>query len=186
MQNGAASAMLLGVTLTSTIIPILGLLPRSAARSPKSAGFQRTSTATSAHCSSDSASSVASPRLSPERSNAKIFIGREQPTPTKGSGKAFSSLIGRFSHIPFDHPLYLIFLAIMVFYGLAMDVRGQLRLASVMIGRSRPSATFSAWRASSASPSSSSSPGSIAFAGRCHYLSRQALAQRQAPSGATR
>lgn len=84
MKNGAASAMLLGVTLTSTIIPILSFLPRSAARSPESGESQRTSTATSADFSSDTTSSVTSPRLSPERSNAKDSIGREQPTPTKG------------------------------------------------------------------------------------------------------
>ena len=135
LKYGAASAMLLGVTLTSTIIPILSFLPRSAARSPKSGEFQRTSTVTSADYSSDSASSVASPRLGPERSDTKDLIRREQQVdspreqlmPTKGSRKAFFSLIRRFSHIPFDNPLYLIFLAIMFLNGLAMDVRGQLR-----------------------------------------------------------
>ena len=135
LKNGAASALLLGVTLTSTIIPILSFLPRSAARSPKSGDFQRTSMATSTDYSSDSASSAASPRLGPERPDAKDLIGREQqvdspreqPTPTRKSRKALSSLIKRFSHIPFDNPLYLIFLAIMFLNGLAMDVRGQLR-----------------------------------------------------------
>lgn len=135
MNNGAASAMLLGVTLTSTIIPILSFLPRSAARSLKSGEFQRTSTAASADYFTDSASGVASPRLGPERSDAEDSIGgeqqidspREQPTPRKGSRKAFSSLIRRFSHIPFDNPSYLVFLAIMFLNGLAMDVRGQLR-----------------------------------------------------------
>ena len=127
LKNGAASAMLLGVTLTSTIIPILSFLPRSAARSPKSGEFQRTSTATSTECSSDSAPTVASPRPSLERSDAEDLLGREQFTPTKGSRKAFSPLIRRFSHIPFDNPWYLVFLAIMFLNGLAMDVRGQLR-----------------------------------------------------------
>ncbi|KAL9611175.1 MAG: hypothetical protein Q9167_004160 [Letrouitia subvulpina] len=98
-KNGAASAMLLGVTLTSTIIPILGFLPRSAARSPNPEEFQRPSTATS----------------------------QEQLSPTKGSRKALSDFVRRFSHIPFDNPLYPIFLAIMFLNGLAMDVRGQLR-----------------------------------------------------------
>lgn len=135
LKNGAASAMLLGVTLTSTIIPILSFLPRSAASSSKSSEFQRTLTATSADGSSDSASRVASPRLAPGRSDAKDSIGREQQVDsprehlahTNGSRKAFSSLIRRFSHIPFDNPLYLIFLAIIFINGLAMDVRGQLR-----------------------------------------------------------
>ena len=127
MRNGAASAMLLGVTLTSTIIPILSFLPRSAARSPKSGEPQRTSMATSADFSSDSSSSVTSPRVSPERSDAKDSIGREQSTPTKGYRKALSRLIRAFSHLPFGHPLYLIFRAIVFLNGLAMDVRSQLR-----------------------------------------------------------
>ena len=134
-KNGAASAMLLGVTLTSTIIPILGFLPRSAARSPNSRKFQRTSAVTSEDCSSDRASTVASPLLSPERSDAENLTGHEQEvyphlerlTPTKGSRKAFISLMRKSSHVPFDNPLYLIFLAIMFLNGLAMDVRGQLR-----------------------------------------------------------
>ena len=124
LKNGAASAMLLGVTVTSTIIPILGFLPGSAARAPNSGDFQRTSTANSTDYSADSTSGVTSPRLSPERSNAKDLIGRKQPTPTKGSK---TSWIRAFSHIPFEHPLYLIFLAVMFLNGLAMDVRGQLR-----------------------------------------------------------
>ena len=127
LKNGAASALLLGVTVTSTIIPILGFLPGSAARAPNSGEFQRTSTANSTDYSTDSTSSVTSPRLSPERSNAKDLIGREQPTPTKGSKKVLSGWIRAFSHIPFEHPLYLIFLAVMFLNGLAMDVRGQLR-----------------------------------------------------------
>ena len=135
MKNGAASAILLGVTLTSTIIPILSFLPSSAARSPESENYQHVSAAVPADYSSESASSVASPRLGPEHLDAKDLINREQqidsprerPTPTKGSRKAFSSLVRRLSHIPFDNPLYLIFLAIMFLNGLAMDARGQLR-----------------------------------------------------------
>ncbi|KAL9036608.1 MAG: hypothetical protein Q9214_006054 [Letrouitia sp. 1 TL-2023] len=136
MKNGAASAMLVGVTLTSTIIPILGFLPHSVARSPESENFQAKSTASSADCTSDNTSNIASPPLRPRQSNTKTSRGREQQInshqerlmPTKGSRKAISHLIRRLSYIPFDNPLYLVFLAIMFLNGLAMDVRGQLRL----------------------------------------------------------
>ena len=77
MKNGAASAMLVSVTLTSTIVPIMSFLPRSAARSSKSGESQRASTATSADFSSASNSSVTTTCLSPERSNTKDSIGRE-------------------------------------------------------------------------------------------------------------
>ena len=135
LKTGAASAMLLGVTLTSTIIPILSFLPRIAARSLKSGEFQRESTATFADYSPESISNVASRHHSLERSDSKGLIGREQqddspreqPSHAKCSERVFSGLVRRFSHIPFDNPLYLIFLAIMFLNGLAMDVRGQLR-----------------------------------------------------------
>lgn len=136
MKNGAASAMLVGVTLTSTIIPILGFLPRSVARSPESEKSQATSTVISANCASDDTSGIASPPLRPRRSNTKASRVREQKVdsdqeqllPTKGSRDTISSFIRRLSHIPFDNPLYLVFLAIMFLNGMAMDVRGQLRL----------------------------------------------------------
>ena len=135
LKYGAASAMLLGVTLTSTIIPILSLLPRSAGYTSKSAESERPSTASSVDCSSDGPSSVDSPLLGPERPDAKNVMSREhqinpyqaQPAPPKRSRKTFSALMRKFSTIPFDNPLFPIFLAIMFLNGLAMDVKGQLR-----------------------------------------------------------
>ncbi|KAL8858642.1 MAG: hypothetical protein Q9178_004936 [Gyalolechia marmorata] len=126
-KSGAASAMLLGVTITSTIIPILAFLPGSAARSPKPGENQRTPMARSADYPSNSISSTASPRVRPERPDSEDLIDREQLVAAKRFRKASNAIVRLFSHIPFDNPLYAIFLAIMFLNGLAMDVRGQLR-----------------------------------------------------------
>ncbi|KAL8846607.1 MAG: hypothetical protein Q9221_008325, partial [Calogaya cf. arnoldii] len=135
MRNGAAMTMLLGVTLSSTILPILSFLPSSTARSSQSGESQRTSAPALANCSSDGTHSTASPPLGPRRSTSKGLVDEDQQVdplldqsgPSKVPSTDFSKLSRSLSHIPFDNPLYLIYLAIMFFNSLAMDVRGQLR-----------------------------------------------------------
>ncbi|KAL8640953.1 MAG: hypothetical protein Q9226_008687, partial [Calogaya cf. arnoldii] len=132
MKNGAAMTMLLGVTLSSTILPILSFLPSSTARSCQSGDSQRTSAPALANCSPDSTHSTASPPLSPTPKglvdeDQQVDPLLEQSGPSKVPRTAFTKLTRRLSYVPFDNPLYLIYLAIMFFNGLAMDVRGQLR-----------------------------------------------------------
>ena len=135
LKYGAASVLLLGVTLTSTIIPILSFLPYSAARSPKLEELRETPMAGSLNCPSDGSPRANSPRFQPDHSNVKDPSGPEQPLnspqqelmATKWSRRAISNLIRRFSYVPFDNPVYPTYLAIMFLNGLAMDVRNQLR-----------------------------------------------------------
>ena len=135
MKNGAASAILVGVTLSSTIIPILGFLPRSAACSPKSGDIKQSVAASTANSTSEGASSVASLLLPPEQPGTKDLLDPERQVSrpheldslNEESKDTFSKLIRRFSYIPFDNPLYLIYLAVMFVKGVAMDVLRQLR-----------------------------------------------------------
>ena len=134
LKNGAASVMLLGVTIMSTIIPILSFLPYSTGRSPKLEESQEPPTAGSSNCPSDISPRANSPRQS-NQSNVKDDPRPEQPLncsqqglmASKWSRRTVSRLIRNFSYIPFNNPVYPIFLAIMFVNGLAMDVREQLR-----------------------------------------------------------
>ena len=141
LQYGAVAANLLSVVLISIPIPILGLLPRSVARAPRSTDPSRSEQQKPIQqdiglqhlipksISDSSAKTEAEDDATyddrPNHIDNRHRRQRSFKTTVREAG--YAGIIQKYTHLPIHNPVCFMFLAIMFANTLAMDVRSQVR-----------------------------------------------------------
>lgn len=139
LQYGAVAANLSSVALVSVAIPILGLLPRSAARAPRPIKPSRSEQQNPIQKDiglqhlipkgvSDSKAEAEEDAAYEDREDRSEHLDRRQRSFMAAIREAdYAGTVQKYTHLPIHNSLCFMFLAIMFVNSLAMDVRVQVR-----------------------------------------------------------